>query len=116
MDPERRHQGRLQPVHKFALGATLLAAPIAWTSTQWATYCVEQGGEIKGARVFKNQIFIIVGSLIAVGIVLALIAAAEQKAVGTGFFQAVSASYYGGVQRVRATASAVSCRSPARSP
>ena len=23
---------------KFALGATLLAAPIAWTSTQWATY------------------------------------------------------------------------------
>jgi basic amino acid/polyamine antiporter, APA family len=82
--------------HKFALGATLLAAPIAWTSTQWATYSVEQGGEIKGARVFKNQIFIIVGSLIAVGIVLALIAAAEQKAVGTGFFQAVSASYYGG--------------------
>ena len=53
---------------KFALGATLLAAPIAWTSTQWATYSVEQGGEIKGARVFKNQMFIIVGSLIAVGI------------------------------------------------
>ena len=52
---------------KFALGATLLAAPIAWTSTQWATYSVEQGGEIKGARVFKNQMFIIVGSLIAMG-------------------------------------------------
>jgi basic amino acid/polyamine antiporter, APA family len=84
---------------KFALGATLLAAPIAWTSTQWATYSVEQGGEIKGARVFKNQIFIIVGSLIAVGVVLAVIAAAEQKAVGTGFFHAVSASYYGGVSQ-----------------
>jgi amino acid transporter len=80
---------------KFALGATLLAAPIAWTSTQWATYSVEQGGEIKGARVFKNQMFIIVGSLIAVGIVLALIAWAEQRAVGTGFFNAASASYYG---------------------
>jgi len=82
---------------KFALGATLLAAPIAWTSTQWATYSVEQGGEIKGARVFKNQMFIIVGSLIAVGVVLAIIAAAEQHAVGTGFFNAASASYYGGV-------------------
>ena len=82
---------------KFALGATLLAAPIAWTSTQWATYSVEQGGEIKGARVFKNQMFIIVGSLIAVGIVLALIAWTEQRAVGTGFFNAASASYYGGV-------------------
>ena len=81
---------------KFALGATLLAAPIAWTSTQWATYSVEQGGEIKGARVFKNQMFIIVGSLIAVGVVLALIAWTEQRAVGTGFFNAASASYYGG--------------------
>jgi APA family basic amino acid/polyamine antiporter len=82
-------------VPKFALGATLLAAPIAWTSTQWATYSVEQGGEIKGARVFKNQMFIIVGSLIAVGIVLALIGWAEQRAVGTGFMTAASASFYG---------------------
>ena len=84
---------------KFALGATLLAAPIAWTSTQWATYSVEQGGEIKGARVFKNQAFIIVGSLIAVGIVLAIIAWTEQRAVGTGFFHAASASYYGGISK-----------------
>jgi basic amino acid/polyamine antiporter, APA family len=84
---------------KFALGATLLAAPIAWTSTQWATYSVEQGGEIKGARVFKNQMFIIVGSLISVGIVLAIIAATEQHAVGTGFFNAVSQSYYAGVSQ-----------------
>ena len=54
---------------KFALGATLLAMPIVWTSLQWATYSVEQGGEIKGARVFKNQMFIIVGSMVAVAIV-----------------------------------------------
>ena len=53
---------------KFALGATLLAVPIVWTSLQWATYSVEQGGEIKGARVFKNQMFIIVGSMIAMGL------------------------------------------------
>jgi len=78
---------------KFALGATLLAVPIVWTSLQWATYSVEQGGEIKGARVFKNQAFIIVGSMIAMGVSLAAIAWAEQHAVGTGFFNAVSHSY-----------------------
>jgi len=68
-----------------------------WTSLQWATYSVEQGGEIKGARVFKNQMFIIVGSMIAVGVVLALIAGTEERAVGTAFFNAVSHSYYYGV-------------------
>ena len=78
-------------------GATLLALPIVWTSLQWATYSVEQGGEIKGARVFKNQMFIIVGSMIAMGCSLALIAWAEERAVGTAFFNAVSHSYYYGV-------------------
>ena len=58
---------------------------------------MEQGGEIKGARVFKNQMFIIVGSMIAMGISLAVIAWAEQRAVGTSFFNAVSHSYYYGV-------------------
>jgi len=79
---------------KFALGATLLAVPIVWTSLQWATYSVEQGGEIKGARVFKNQMFIIVGSLVAMGVCLAALAWAEERAVGTAFFNAVSHSYY----------------------
>ena len=78
----------------IAFGAILLATPIVWTSLQWATYSVQQGGEIKGARVFKNQMFIIVGSMIAVGIVLALLAWAQERAVGTEFFNAVSHSYY----------------------
>jgi amino acid transporter len=82
---------------RFAFGATLLAIPIVWTSLQWASYSVQQGGEIKGARVFKNQMFIIVGSMISVGVVLALIAWAEERAVGTSFFNAVSHSYYYGV-------------------
>ena len=34
----------------FSLLATLLVAPIAWTSLQWATYSAQQNGEIKGAR------------------------------------------------------------------
>ena len=84
---------------KFAIGATLLAAPIAWMSTQWATYSVEQGGEIKGGKVFKNQFFMLVGSLIAVGIIMAVIAATEQRAVGTSFFHAASASFFGGVTK-----------------
>ena len=78
----------------ITIGAILLATPIVWTSLQWATYSVQQGGEIKGARVFKNQMFIIVGSMIAVGVVLAIIAWAEERAVGTAFFNAVSHSYY----------------------
>ena len=81
----------------FAIGATLLAIPIVWTSLQWAAYSSEQGGEIKGARVFKNQMFIIVGSMVAMGCSLALIAWAEERAVGTAFFNAVSHSYYYGV-------------------
>jgi amino acid transporter len=82
---------------KIAFSAILLATPIVWTSLQWATYSVEQGGEIKGARVFKNQMFIIVGSMIAVGVTLAAIAGAEEHAVGTAFFNAASNSYYYGV-------------------
>ena len=78
----------------IAFGAILLATPIVWTSLQWATYSVQQGGEIKGARVFKNQLFIIVGSMIAVGVCLALLAWAQERAVGTEFFNAVSHSYY----------------------
>src|SRR5664280_1737210 len=81
-------------VPKFSLAATFLAIPIVWTSLQWATYSVEQGGEIKGARVFKNQMYIIVGSMISVALVLALIAWAEERAVGTAIFNAVSNSYY----------------------
>src|SRR3990172_8929210 len=37
----------------FSLLATLLVAPIAWTSLQWATYSAQQNGEIKDARSFK---------------------------------------------------------------
>jgi amino acid transporter len=58
----------------FSLMATLLVAPIAWTSLQWATYSAEQNGEIKDARSFKSQTFIMVGSLIVTGLLLALLA------------------------------------------
>ena len=66
----------------FWLLGTLLVAPYAWTSLQWASYSVEQGGEIKNAHVFRNQVFIIVGSLIATAGLLILLALALQKGIG----------------------------------
>jgi APA family basic amino acid/polyamine antiporter len=81
----------------FSLLATLLVAPIAWTSLQWATYSAEQNGEIKDARSFKSQAFILVGSLIVTGILLALLAAAIEKAAGTEFLYVAGAGYWGGI-------------------
>ena len=81
----------------FSLLATLLVAPIAWTSLQWATYSAQQNGEIKDARSFKSQTFIIVGSLIFTGILLAILAAALEKAVGTEFLYVAGAGYWYGV-------------------
>jgi len=81
----------------FSLLATILVAPIAWTSLQWATYSAQQNGEIKNARSFNSQMFIIVGSLIFTGIFLALLAAALEKAVGTEFLYVAGAGYWSGV-------------------
>ena len=81
----------------FSLLATLLVAPIAWTSLQWATYSAEQNGEIKGARSFQNQIVIILGSLIATGLLLAALAAGFQHAIGTEFLYVAGAGYWSGL-------------------
>jgi amino acid transporter len=78
----------------FSLLATLLVAPIAWTSLQWATYSAEQNGEIKEARSFKNQVFILVGSLIVTGILLALLAMAFERVGGSEFVYVAGAGYW----------------------
>jgi basic amino acid/polyamine antiporter, APA family len=82
----------------FSLLATLLVAPIAWTSLQWATYSAEQNGEIKGARSFNSQLIIILGSLIATGVLLAILAAAFEHAIGTNFLYVAGAGYWGGLE------------------
>ena len=76
----------------------MLIAPIAWTSLQWATYSAQQNGEIKNARSFQSQAFIIVGSLIFTGILLAVLAAALEKAVGTEFLYVAGAGYWLGLE------------------
>ena len=85
----------------FSLWATLLVAPIAWTSLQWATYSAEQNGEIKDARSFKNQAFILVGSMIVTGLLLALLAYALERAAGSQFMYVAGAGYWGGVAEAK---------------
>jgi amino acid transporter len=81
----------------FSLLATLLVAPIAWTSLQWACYSAEQNGEIKDAKSFKSQAFIFVGSLLVTGVLLALLAAGLEKAIGSQFLYVAGAGYWSGV-------------------
>lgn len=81
----------------FWLFGTLMVAPIAWTSLQWCTYSVEQGGEIKNAHVFRNQVFILVGSLVLTTLLLVLLAAAMQKGIGLDGILVASSGYWYGV-------------------
>jgi APA family basic amino acid/polyamine antiporter len=81
----------------FSLLATLLVAPIAWTSLQWATYSAQQNGEIKDARSFQSQAFIMIGSLIATGLLLALLAVGLERVAGSAFLYVAGAGYWSGV-------------------
>lgn len=78
----------------FSLLATLLVAPIAWTSLQWATYSAQQNGEIKDARSFQAQTFIMVGSLVVTGLLLALLAVGIERAAGSEFLYVAGAGYW----------------------
>jgi len=78
----------------FWLFGTLMVAPIAWTSLQWATYSSEQGGEIKNAHVFRSQVFIMVGSLIVTAGLLILLAAAMNQGIGRDGILVASSGYW----------------------
>lgn len=81
----------------FGLFATLMVAPIAWTSLQWATYSVEQGSEVKNAASFKIQAKILVGSLVAVTALLLLMVFALQHGAGQKVMLVASSGYWMGV-------------------
>jgi basic amino acid/polyamine antiporter, APA family len=81
----------------FWLFGTLMVAPIAWTSLQWATYSVEQGGEIKNAHVFRNQVFILAGSLALTAGLLILLASGMQSGMGQDGVLVASSGYWYGV-------------------
>lgn len=90
-------QAGLQIHAPFNLFGTLMVAPIAWTSLQWATYSVEQGGEIKNASVFRNQVFILIGSLVATAALLVLLSIGLSHAVGRSGLLVASSGYWLGV-------------------
>jgi amino acid transporter len=81
----------------FWLFGTLMVAPIAWTSLQWATYSVEQNGEIKNAHVFRNQLFILAGSLALTAGLLILLAVAMENGIGRDGIMVASSGYWYGV-------------------
>jgi basic amino acid/polyamine antiporter, APA family len=81
----------------FWLFGTLMVAPIAWTSLQWATYSVEQGGEVKNAHVFRNQVFILVGSLALTAGLLILLAMGMRGGMGQDGVLVASSGYWYGV-------------------
>ncbi len=81
----------------FSLMATILVAPIAWTSLQWASYSAQQNGEIKNARSFKSQMIIILGSLVVTGLLLAILGWAFEHAIGTDFLYVAGAGYWSGL-------------------
>jgi basic amino acid/polyamine antiporter, APA family len=78
----------------FWLFGTLMVAPIAWTSLQWATYSSEQGGEIKNANVFRSQAFIMVGSLTVTAGLLIVLALAMQSGIGKEGVLVASSGYW----------------------
>jgi amino acid transporter len=78
----------------FSLWATLLVAPIAWTSLQWATYSARQNGEIKDAKNFGAQVFIMIGSLVFTGVLLALLAFGIERVAGSQFPYVAGAGYW----------------------
>jgi APA family basic amino acid/polyamine antiporter len=92
----------------FSLLATLLIAPIAWTSLQWATYSAQQNGEIKDARSVQAQTFIMVGSLIATGLLLALLAVGIQRVAGSEFLTVAGAGYWSLIAEANINVGAVS--------
>ncbi len=81
----------------FWFFGTLMVAPIAWTSLQWCTYSVEQGGEIKNAHVFRNQVFILAGSLTLTAGLLVLLALGMSKGIGQDGILVASSGYWLGV-------------------
>ena len=96
VDPEGRRRHRRQPVAQVRARRDAARRPDRLDEHAVGHLRVEQGGEIKGARVFKNQMFIIVGSMVVRGRRPRAHRWAEERAVGTGFFNAVSNSYYDG--------------------
>jgi amino acid transporter len=80
----------------FDWGQTVAAVPIAMTAMGYGFWSIYLSGEIKTARVAKLAAYAIYGSVVFMGIVLALLYQLLQN-VGTNFYNSVSYLYiFGG--------------------
>ena len=84
--------GGFVPAAGFSLIGTFLVAPVALTSLGWVGYAQEQAGEIQGANVLKNQLFINLGGGLTATVMMMILAFALTNTVGQGWLSA--ASYY----------------------
>lgn len=84
--------GGFVPAAGFSLIGTFLVAPVALTSLGWVGYAQEQAGEIQGANVLKNQLFINLGGGLTATVMMMVLAFALTNTVGQGWLGA--ASYY----------------------
>lgn len=74
--------------------STLFVLPIALTSLGWVGYAQEQAGEIQGAHVLKNQIFINVLGCIFSAVLMMILAYAVTNTVGQGWLAAAGYGNY----------------------
>ena len=82
--------GGFIPAAGFSLIGTFLVAPVALTSLGWVGYAQEQAGEIQGANVFKNQLFINLGGGLTATVMMMILAYALTNTVGQGWLSAAS--------------------------
>jgi amino acid transporter len=74
--------------------STLGMIPIVWTSLQWCSYSVEHNNQIANSNRIRNQLFMILGSAICVAILLAAVAASEERGFGRDFLRACAGAYW----------------------
>jgi len=86
------------PVNQpFSWIATLGIAPLWFTGTIWLYYSTYQGGEIKAAGVFKNQLIQILGGLAGYVFLVFLYTFSVSQMVGSEFLNGMSYGYVNGV-------------------
>jgi len=74
--------------------STLFVLPIALTSLGWVGYAQEQAGEIQGAHVLKNQMFINVIGCLFSAVLMMVLAYAVVNSVGQGWLAAAAYGNY----------------------
>ncbi len=82
-------------IQPFSLANTISVWAVAWLSLGYAAWSIYNLSEIKLARVFKLQLFQIVGAYLAVGALWAVTWYAYANVVGLDFIRALNGLWFG---------------------